>query len=247
MEKDIINLKKEFERIKKLGWIESKRRGPTGIGYTFETLLNKPEENFEIPDFGKIEIKTKHRYSKGYITLFNATPDGDELFAIKKLQKKFGYSDKDLPQYRVFKGSVSCTEFSYIGAYYKFKLKIDKKRQEIRLLSIDPFGTIVDNNISWSFDLLRSKLERKLQYLAIVHSDSKWASGIEFFKYNNINFYYLKGFNNFIELMEQGIIRITFKIGVFKNGPKKGKIHDHGTGFDINENNLLLLYTHIYK
>ena len=247
MEKDIIDLKKEFERIKKLGWVKSKRNGPTGIGYTFEVLLNKPEENFEIPDFGKIEIKTKHRYSKGYITLFNATPDGDELFGIKKLQNKFGYSDKELPQYRVFKGSVTCTEFSHIGAYYKFKLKIDKKRKEIRLISIDLFGTITDTKISWSFDLLKNKIERKLQYLAIVHSDSKWNNNIEFLKYNSINFYYLKGVNKFIELMEKGIIRITFKIGIFKKGPKKGKIHDHGTGFDINENDLLLLYTQIYK
>lgn len=47
--------------------------------------------------------------------------------------------------------------------------------------------------------------------------------------------------------MEKDIIRITFKIGIFKNDPKKGKIHDHGTGFDINESNLLLLYTQIYK
>ena len=50
-----------------------------------------------------------------------------------------------------------------------------------------------------------------------------------------------------MNLLEKGIIRITFKIGIFKNGTKKGKIHDHGTGFDINESDLLLLYTQIYK
>ena len=28
----------EFERVKNMEWIESKRNGPTGVGYTFETL-----------------------------------------------------------------------------------------------------------------------------------------------------------------------------------------------------------------
>ncbi len=59
-----------------MGWIESKRKGTTGIGYTFETLLGKEEESFPIPDYGSIEIKTRYRNAKFPITLFNATPDG---------------------------------------------------------------------------------------------------------------------------------------------------------------------------
>lgn len=245
MEQDIIDLKKEFERIKKLGWIESKRKGTTGIGYTFETLLNKPEENFEIPDFGKIEIKTKHRYSKGYITLFNATPDGDELFAIHRLQKKFGYPDKDLTEQRVFKGSVTCNNFTNIGLYYKFKLIVDKDLKLIRLIVVNKSEQLIDDKTSWSFELIQEKLERKLQYLALIHSDSKIINGKEFFKYTNIEFYKFNNFDKFIKAINNGLIRITFKVGVFKSGPKKGNIHDHGTGVDINEKNLLSLYTKI--
>lgn len=245
MGQDIIDLKKEFERIKRLGWIESKRKGTTGIGYTFETLLNKPEENFEIPDFGKIEIKTKHRYSKGYITLFNATPDGDGLFAIHRLQKKFGYPDKDLTEQRVFKGSVTCNNFTNIGLYYKFKLIVDKDLKLIRLIVVNKSEQLIDDKTSWSFELIQAKLERKLQYLALIHSDSKIINGKEFFKYTNIEFYKFNNFDKFIEAINNGLIRITFKVGVFKSGPKKGNIHDHGTGFDINEKNLLSLYTKI--
>ena len=68
-----------------MGWIESMRRGTTGIGYTFESLLGKPEESFPIPDYGTIEIKTRYRNGKRDITLFNATPDGDFLFATKMM------------------------------------------------------------------------------------------------------------------------------------------------------------------
>ena len=43
MEEEFKLLKAEFMRIKSLGWIRSKRKGPTGIGKTFEVLLGKEE------------------------------------------------------------------------------------------------------------------------------------------------------------------------------------------------------------
>ena len=49
-----------FKQIKEKGWIQSKRKGPTGIGYTFEELLGKQEDNMPIADFQGIEIKTVH-------------------------------------------------------------------------------------------------------------------------------------------------------------------------------------------
>lgn len=54
--------------------------------------------------------------------------------------------------------------------------------------------------------------------------------------------YLLKDFDTFLHLLEQGIIRITFKINVTLSGPRKGKICDHRTGFDIQEKELLKLY-----
>ena len=69
MKQSIIDLNKEFQRIKSMGLIESKRKGATGIGYTFECLLNKQEESFDIPDYKGIEIKTKYIYSRGKIWL----------------------------------------------------------------------------------------------------------------------------------------------------------------------------------
>ena len=37
---NIIKLNNEFKRIKNIGLVKSMRKGPTGIGYTFETLIN---------------------------------------------------------------------------------------------------------------------------------------------------------------------------------------------------------------
>lgn len=48
-----------------------------------------------------------------------------------------------------------------------------------------------------------------------------------------------------MHLMDQGIIRITFKIGIFREGPRTGEIHDHGTSFEIQEQDFTQLFTKI--
>lgn len=59
MDNNIIKLKKIFDGIANKGWIMSSQKGTSGVGITFEKLIGKNKENFEIPDFEGIEIKTK--------------------------------------------------------------------------------------------------------------------------------------------------------------------------------------------
>ena len=63
-------LKQEFIRIKKLGYVKSTRNGPTGIGKTFEDLLGKKEDALGLPDYKGIEIKTKRSYSNSLYNTF---------------------------------------------------------------------------------------------------------------------------------------------------------------------------------
>ena len=50
----------KFKSIKRKGFVPSMRKGPTGIGYTLETLLNIDENNFSHPDIEGAELKA-HR------------------------------------------------------------------------------------------------------------------------------------------------------------------------------------------
>ena len=43
MHNNIISLKKDFERIKKMGWVRSIRNDAGGIGITFEKLIGIQE------------------------------------------------------------------------------------------------------------------------------------------------------------------------------------------------------------
>lgn len=245
MKEDVLKLRKNFEIIKSMGWIMSKRSGSTGVGYTFENLLNIEENSFEIPDYNSIEIKTQRAKSNSYVNLFNAVPDGENLCEIERLRTNYGYPDKILKNCKVINCDVWANRLENLGSKYKTKLQVDRDNQKIKLIILDNCLQIVDNKISWSFDLLKNKLFRKLNYLAFIKADSKFMHGVEYFKYKELIIYKLKNFDTFIKLIEDGFIKVTFKSGVVRMGRKKGKTDNHGTGFSILRKNLDKLYDEI--
>lgn len=87
-------LESKLLKIKNMGFVESLRKGSTGIGFTFETLFGVKENNIPIPDIGgRVEIKTIRKDSKSLITLFTFNRG---VWSIKQseLVRKFGYIDK---------------------------------------------------------------------------------------------------------------------------------------------------------
>ena len=89
MKENIYFLKKEFSKIKNKGWVIAKSKGNGNVGITFETLLGKERENFPISDYMGIELKTSiDNYSRPYLTLFSATPDGKYIYTTKLLKEK---------------------------------------------------------------------------------------------------------------------------------------------------------------
>lgn len=242
---DLQAIHNKFEKIKNKGWVKSKRSGSTGIGYTLEKLFECEENNFEIPDFYIFELKSHNPYSNSYITLFHATPDGDYLFEIDRLKETYGYPDKNYKQFKVLNCDSFANKISNLGSKFKQTLKINMQERKIRLHILDNNLNLIEKEISWSFDLLKEKFERKIKFLVMVEADKKIINGNIYYKYKNIKFYEAYSFNKFIKLIIEGHIKISFKIGIFKKGKRFGQTHDHGTGFAISENKLELLYKKI--
>lgn len=240
-------MKKTFKQIKQKiitnEWIESKSKGNSAVGITLESLLNKETENFEIPDYKGIELKAKCSKRESYITLFSATPDS-YLFQIKRLQQKYGYPDSDLPQFNIFNLSIYGNKKIKANNHY-FKLYVDRKNKNIVLRIYNKQKELIDEETKWSFDILKEKLERKLNYLALVHADRKFEHNIVYFKYKDITLYKLNSFDNFLWMIENGMIKVTFRIGVYKNNYRYGNIYDHGTAFSINERDITRLFDEI--
>lgn len=244
MEKQIENLYKEFLKIKDKGWIKTVTKGNNGVGLTFEKLLNISKNELEIPDYDGIEIKTKRNSSNSYTTLFSCKPEGKYYHEVERLKDTYGYPHKTFPQYKVLNNSVYCNIKNKIGNRFYFQLKVSREKKKINLLIYNLKGQLLEENVYWDFDILKEKLERKLTVLAFIKACSKYSNqdGCEYFKYNKLEIYNLKNFEAFIDCIEKGVIRINFKLNIKTKGDKRGQIHDHGTSFDILENDIPKLY-----
>ena len=241
MKENIEKLKEEFKKIKKKGWIESVEEGTGSIGFTFERQLGKEKENFEIPDYLGIELKVHKRISKTYTTLFNATPDGTYLFEIKRLQTLYGYPDSVLRYCKVLYGTVDAVSIQKLGRHYAYQLEVNYQDEKVYLCIYDG-DILIDKTTYWTFSLLKEKLERKVSYLAFIRADQKVIKDKKYFRYFTMEIYHLKSFEIFLKAIEKGYIVVTFTIGVFREGKRKGEIHDHGTAFRIDHKNFRKIF-----
>jgi len=158
--KELDELKEKFYQIKEKGWIQSATKGNSGVGTTFEKQLGKDLENFEIPDYNGIEIKTKYSNKENYITLFSAAPDS-YLFEIKRIHHLYGYPDKEFPQYNIFNLAVYSNKKVTINQNNYFELIIDYKQERIYFNVYNQSLKLIDNLSSWSFNMLKEKLYKK--------------------------------------------------------------------------------------
>ena len=242
MNSDILALKEKLDKIKNLGWIECKNKNKSVTGKTLENLLEINPDNFEIPDYNTVEIKSKVSKRENYIDLFCATPDSYVL-ETKRLYDKYGYLDSN--NYKILNFVLYGEFLKSINNEYSAKLRIDYKNKKVIMEVYNKDNELIDNLSSWSFELLEEKLCRKLNYVCLVEGDKKFSHNVLYVRYDKYKFYKLKKFSNFIRLLKRGQIRISFTLGVYKSGSKSGKMHDHGTQFSIRKENIKLLFDEI--
>ena len=244
MQKDAIKrLAKEFKRIAEKGYIKGIYNNSSSIGRTFENELNLPRNTMEIPDYDGIEIKTRRTYSKSYITLFNAVPDGEKTMEIERLKNSYGYPYKRDKKYKALYANVYGNKSTFGGVKYQYKLDVDREKHKIYLCIYDKHNHLIEREVYWSFIYLESKLMLKLKMLAIVNAWTKKIENWNYFKYYKIDFYILKDFNIFLKLIENGTIRVNLKIDIHVDAKHYGQTYDHGCGFSIQEKDITKLYT----
>lgn len=92
-----MNLKEIQKRLKDLkerGYIETHRKGPTGIGHTLEKELQLEENNLAIPDLGgRVELKANRKKSGSMVTLFTFNRSVWQM-PQKEVIETFGYVDE---------------------------------------------------------------------------------------------------------------------------------------------------------
>lgn len=223
----------EFEKIKKLGFVDSKRIHDTGIGKTFEDLMGVVENNKPSADFkGLIEIKSARELSSAMLTLFTKSPEPKGINTI--LKNKFGYSDGDYSDLNILHTTFSGNDFNNSKGNFGFKLDVDNKTKNI-FIRIKNLKTNKEEDVNsfYPFEIIKNILETKLKYIIFIDTECKKEAGKELFKFNRAKLLSGLTLEKFITLVNQGIIKYDFRLGVYRTGKNKGKAHDHGSGFRI--------------
>lgn len=242
-------IKQEFLRIKALGYLANVKTdfNDGAAGNTFETHLGVKENNLKEADFDNFEVKTKKTYlkSKSPISLFTLKPtypsDGDSY-----MRNNWGVPDSRYPNVLRFSTSLYAHRWSVVYKKFKYKVDIDRKESRVYIVKADLNENILDRTIYWTFDDIH-KGAKKLENLFLVEADMKVIDGKHHFHYTNASVYidYI-GNENFIDLMEQGLIRYDNRLGVYgPTMPHAGTPHNHGGGFRLDRKLIGKLYNNV--
>ncbi len=240
MTPEMHELYQKFIKIRKMKYIESINNEYYAVGETFEQLLGKQRDDFPIADYKGIEVKVTPAYINGDVSLFCAEPDGKFLFANEELVNKYGYLKKG-KTFNFFHLEVSGDQQTRYIKYF-FRLKIDYQNKEIVLNVYNYRNELIDSNTSWSFALIKEKLNLKLNILALIKYYPKVINNKKHYWYCYLEFYKNIIFDQFLKEIENGNISVCFAFDEYKSGPKQGKRHNHGTYFKIKAKNIGLIY-----
>ena len=237
---------REFEKIKKLGFVKSNRvkNKDGGIGNTFEDYLGVEENNLKDPDFEGFEIKTQRELTSSYITLFSKSPSFPKG-ANAILKDKFGeVRDSNFPDLKKLYASIFGNKWSNIYGKYFMKIHVDYDKQRVYLHVKD--GEIIYNEVYWKFEHLKKGLN-KLDKLFVVSAEQKTIESVYYYHYNKGTVYLDINFYEFLKILEEGYIQFDIRMGVYKSGKNYGKPHDHGSGFRIRKESLSGLFEKVIE
>jgi hypothetical protein len=216
---------KKFEEIKTMGFIRTKRNGPTGIGYTLETLLKIAENNEARPDIEGAELKAHRTKGNNLITLFTFN---NKVWQIPPLEavKMYGSLDKN----------------GRMGLYYTMSLKpnsaglfLDVRKTEISVRHIS--GKII---ASWPLQALVDRFMQKIPALVFVSAFTEERDGVEYFHYYRAQL--MQGTS--LELLRNQFRAENIVVDL-RLHDKGTMARNHGTGFRTFENKLPLLFNNI--
>jgi len=234
-EQELINL---FNEIRNRGWIETKRHGDQCLGNAFEDLIGKDEDNKSEADFYGIELKSHRTITKSMMSLFSKSPSypkGVNTY----LRETYGVVESDFGK-KVLNTTISGFRENTHRGGHSFKAVVNRCEERIYLQIRDlSTNKIIPEEIYWSFNVLKTALEKKLSKIAILYGDEKDENGIHYVRYTSMIILEGLTFEKLLTCLENGELLIDIRIGVYSSGKNIGKTHDHGTAFRIHLENLL--------
>jgi hypothetical protein len=225
----------KIAQIKAMGYVQSHRKGDTGIGKTLEDLLDITENNIAGPDFATYELKAGRKESVSMLTLFTKAPL--PASANKRLLEVFGYAQRKVPRNHK-QLSLADKEVN------ESKIPVEDKELHVTVDALKPNSVglklgVRENKLSiendkgveayWDNDTLKEAFGKKYHGLVYVLADHKIEGCTEYFWFNEALLLDGFSFERFSELVVEGRLKVDIRIGHYPDG----RLHDHGTGFRI--------------
>lgn len=225
-----MNLKELVEKLKaisEMGYVKALRKGNTGIGYTFESLIGLEETNIPIPDIGgRVEIKTTRKHSSSLVTLFTFNR-GVWVLRQKEIIENFGY--KDEKGRKALKSTVFYNRPNSLGLC----LEIDERKNIIRLLASND-----ELLAEWDVYVIVGVFSSKLSRLLFVLADRHVVNAQEVFCFNEAYLLTEPKPRNFLNAFKKSLVGIDLRMHLKENDT----VRNRGTGFRMREKDMLELY-----
>jgi hypothetical protein len=213
-------------------WLPTGRSGPTGVGFTLETLLGVRANSSKSPDFEGLELKA---YRRGAITgpgklvsLFAKTPDWLEVNKGLGLLTRYGYQDAKRARLALY-CTITATPNS-LG----WSLVVDP---DLGRVSVAHGGIKV---LAYSFKTLEHRLQGKHAATLFVRATSRGAGASEEFRYDEVILCREPSLANLLELLGEGLLGLDFTL----HQKTDGSARDHGYLWRIRESAIPRLYAY---
>ncbi|MBD3340233.1 MAG: hypothetical protein GF353_14060 [Candidatus Lokiarchaeota archaeon] len=225
-----MNLKELGEKLRTIsdmGYVIALRRGNTGIGYTFESLIGLAETNIPIPDIGgRFEIKTTRKDSSSLVSLFTFNR-GVWIKKQKEIIEKFGYEDEK--GRKALKSTIFYNRPNSLGLF----IDIDETKNVIKLLSSDH-----QLLAEWDVYVIVGVFSSKLSRLLFVLADRRSVQGVEEFHFKEAWLLTEPNTRSFLKAFKKSLVGIDLRLHLKENGA----VRNRGTGFRMREKDMLELY-----
>lgn len=231
MDSVLQKFKKDFEEVRDLGFVESHRTHNTGIGKTFEDLVNVKENNRQEVDYlDELELKSSRELSGSMVTLFTKSPSHPQG-ANTELRLNFGKNEEGL---KILHTTIPGDKFNTFLGKYGFKLEVKEEEKRIYILIKDLKSDILlDFECYYTFKDLEKIIKNKLKNIVFIAAKHKVENGRELFHFEKAILLTGLTLNKFLKGIKEGLILYDIRIGAYRSGKNKGKTHDHGSGFRI--------------
>jgi len=241
MSKALEKFKEDFEKVRARGFIESHRTHNTGIGKTFEDVLNVVENNKQDVDYlDELELKSARELSNSMVTLFTKAPSHPPN-ANSILRLKFG---KEEGEFKILHTTISGDKFNTFLNKYGFKLEVDRSKKRIYILIKDLVSDkLIDFECYYNFKDLMEIVEKKCKNIVFVTAKIRKEGEKESFHFQKALLLTGLAFDKFLQGIEEGAILYDIRIGVYRSGSNKGNTHDHGSGFRIKKPDIDKVFT----